>query len=1074
MMPFRIGSLLLMGMLLSMNSMAALQVNNLRCEYKVAPLGLDTTTPRLSWQLTSEERGQVQSAYQILVASSAATLQKNVGDLWDSGKVESDQSTFIPYGGTALGSKDQCFWKVRVWDGNDKASGWSESTRWTMGLLSPEDWSAEWIGYDAPTGDEAVDAPALNMGKAQWIWYPDGNPASAAPIGEVAFRTTFTVDSGRAIKETALYLTADNWARPYLDGVELEGTVTDFNQVMRIDLLRVLTPGEHTLAILADNKGDAPNPAGLIARVVVDYVDGTDLVVESGPTWKALRDDRPSDWMAKAHADSSWSEAHAIGPAGTPPWPSPKLPAPTVLPPPPQLRSTFTAKKDIARATLYATAFGIYDTYINGKRVGDFIFAPGFTDYNKRVHYQTYEVTDLLNSDSENVFAALLGDGWYAGYLGFLPQLNVKSARDHYGAEPRFRGQLEIEYTDGSTQVVNTNADWKATYGHIREADMLMGETHDDAFATPGWLTANYDDSAWAPVATGTSNSAPVQAHPGTPVTAHEELPAQSMTEVTPGVYIYDIGQNFAGWAKVTLQAKAGERVQLRFGERLDADGLLYTTNLRKARCIDTFTIAEDGEVTLEPHFTFHGFQYVEISGVANPPAPEDVVGVVLQSVIEPAGKFESSEPLLNQLFHNIVWGQKGNYLEIPTDCPQRDERMGWTGDAQFFIPTALYNMDCGAFYTKWLVDLVQDSQLENGSFADVAPHVALGGGSVAWGDAAMICTYQIYRYYGDTGIIRQHFPNLVRGMEFLESTSEGGIRSKMGYGDWLNKGGGAKDEVICTAYFAYLAELMEEMATAIGETEKAAHYGALKEEVKTAFAKNFINDEGVILESSQTGYALAFTMNLIPEALKAKAAEQFAGEIARFDNHLATGFIGTPRLLPGLADAGKIDLAYQLLMNTDYPSWLFQVTQGATTMWERWDGWTPENGFQDPGMNSFNHYAFGAVGEWLYSTVGGVAPLEPGFKRFEIAPKPGGGLTWAKTSYRSIHGLIRSNWKIDGNSFTLEVEIPVNTTAVVRLPEEFSRDVTVDGEPLSDHVGGQEFKFFVFGSGTYTICGEG
>ncbi len=1073
-MLIRAGLLSLIGVLISMNSLASVVVSDLRVEYKDAPLGIETTTPRLSWQLTSEARGQVQSAYRVLVASSEDLLKEDRGDRWDSGKVNSDATAFIEYGGTPLGSRDRCYWKVQVWDGEDQPSGWSAPSHWTMGFLSPDDWQAEWIGYDAPTGDEAVDSPALDMGKAQWIWFPEGNPAASAPVGKVAFRTTFTVEEGRAIKASALYLTADNWARPYLDGVELEGTVTDFNQVMRIDLMRVLGAGEHTLAILADNQGDAANPAGLIARLVVDYVDGSDLVVESGPSWKSFRDALADDWMASTFDDGAWSASHAIGPAGTPPWPAPKLPAPTLLPPPPQLRTAFETDSDIVRATLYATALGNYEAYLNGERVGDFVFAPGFTDYNKRVYYQTYDVSDLVKEDGENVFGALLGDGWFAGYLGFLPQLNVKSARDHYGDAPRFRAQLEIEYADGRVETVSTGDDWRASYGHIREADMLMGETHDLRKATNGWLNAGFDDSGWHPVATGTTNTAPVQAHPGTPVTPHEELPAVSRTESEPGVYIYDLGQNFAGWARVTLDGTAGERVQLRFGERLDADGSLYTTNLRKARCIDTVTLAEDGPLTWAPHFTFHGFQYVEISGIKNPPAPEDVVGVVLQSVIEPAGHFECSEPLLNQLFHNIVWGQKGNYLEIPTDCPQRDERMGWTGDAQFFMPTALYNMDCGAFFTKWLVDLIQDSQLENGSFADVAPHVALGGGAVAWGDAAMICTYQLYRYYGDTGIIRQHFPNLVRGMEFLESTSEDGIRSKMGYGDWLNKGGGAKDEVICTAYFAYLAGLMEEMATAIGETEKAAHYEALEEEVKAAFAKNFINDTGKILESSQTGYALAFTMDLIPETLKANAAEQFAEEIARFDNHLATGFIGTPRLLPGLAEAGKIDLAYQLLMNTDYPSWLFQVTQGATTMWERWDGWTPENGFQDPGMNSFNHYAFGAVGEWLYSTIGGIAPLDPGFKRFEVSPEPGGGLTHAKTSYDSIHGLIRSDWKIDGDRFTLEVEIPVNTTAVVRLPDGFSRDVTVDGEPLSDHVGGQEFKFFVLGSGTYTICGEG
>lgn len=1066
-MPLRFG-LLLTGLLVAMQSTAELRATNLRCEYRENPLGIDVSKPRLTWTLEADVPAQVQSAYQIRVASTPDQLAAGEGGLWDSGKVASDETTFIEYAGTPLQSRDQCYWKVRVWDGDGTASDWSEPARWSMGLLSPSDWSADWIGFDAPAdaATDPEDAPIQDMGDAQWIWYPEGNPAQSAPVGDVYFRVAIPVDSKRRLERAGLYITADNWARPYLNGTELEGTVTAFNQIMHIDITHPLQPRENVLAILGQNHGDAPNPAGLIARVVLEYADGPTVYVESGPKWKCARGEKPAGWTATDFDDSAWVAPVAIGPAGTPPWPLPKFPKPMHLPPPPQLRTTFDAGNGITRATLYATAFGIYEATLNGQRVGNFVFAPGFTDYHKRVYYQTYDVTDLIEPGGENVFGALLGDGWYAGYLGFLPQLPVDNARDHYGDRPRFRGQLEIEYADGRTEVIVTDGSWKAACGHIREADMLMGETHDYAQATDGWQQPGFDDSAWAPVSAGQPHDVPVQAHPGVPVTPHERIAAQSVAEVDPGVFIYDLGQNIAGWVEFTVDGTPGQRIQVRHGEMLDADGRLYTTNLRKARSIDTYTLAEDGRVTLAPHFTFHGFQYIELMGIDHALPLEDVTGVVLQSAIEPAGHFECSEPLLNQLFHNIVWGQKGNYLEIPTDCPQRDERMGWTGDAQFFMPTALFNMDCGAFYTKWLVDLIQDSQLDDGSFADVAPHVALGGGAVAWGDAAMICTYQLYRYYGDTRIIERHFPNLVRGMEFLENTSENGIRSNVGYGDWLNKGGGAKDEVIATAYFAYLAGLMEEMAAAIGESAQAAHYGALAERVRAAFIENFIDSEGKILESSQTGYALAFTMELTPDHLEQKAAKQFEAEIARFDYHLATGFIGTPRLLPGLAEAGQIDRAYQLLMNTDYPSWLYPVTLGATTMWERWDGWTPEEGFQDPGMNSFNHYAFGAVGEWLYSTIGGIRPVEPGFKHFEIAPKPGGSLTWAKTRYRSIRGLIRSEWERTADGLTLVVAVPVNTTATVVLPEPYRADVRVNDRAASPDAAGR----LALPSGQYTV----
>lgn len=1065
-MPCKLAALLLIGIFGSMNTLAAIQPTNLRCEYKTNPLGIDVTAPRLGWTLAADAPAQVQSAYQLLVASSLKNLQADQGDLWDSGKVASDDTTFIEYAGKALASRQSCYWKVRVWDGADTPSPWSAPALWTMGLLAPGDWSAEWIGYDAAVAaPPAEEAPVLDMGKANWIWFDEGKPGESAPLGDVYFRKTFSADPARILDSAKIYITADNAARAFLNGMELQATITTFNQIYEIDMTPFLKEGENVIGVIGKNAGDAPNPAGMVARIVLDYGEGASTFIESGADWKAVRDTAPDGWDKPGFDDGAWLAAGVIGAVGSPPWPVPAFPKPLDLPPPPQLRKDFAAGDGIKRATLYATALGLYDAFINGERVGDFIFAPGFTDYDKRVYYQTYDVTRMLKPGTQNSFAALLGDGWYAGYLGFLPQLPVKSARDHYGDKPRFRGQLEIEYADGRKETIATDASWKAAYGHIREADMLMGETHDYTHETKGWLQPGYDDSAWEAVATGTTSTVPVQAHPGSPVTRHERIAAQSVAEVEPGIHIYNLGQNLAGWAEIKLDGKAGQRVRVRFGERLDPEGKLYTTNLRKARCIDTFTLAEDGPITLEPHFTFHGFQYVEIAGVDEALPLENVTGVVLQSVIEPAGHFECSEPLLNQLFHNITWGQKGNYLEIPTDCPQRDERMGWTGDAQFFIPTALYNMDAGAFFTKWLVDLVQDSQLEDGSFADVAPHVALGGGAVAWGDAAMICTYQIYRYYGDTAIIQHHFPNLVRGMEFLEKTSENGIRKKMGYGDWLNKGGGAKDEVICTAYFAYLAGLMREMANAIGETDKAKHYAELEATIKDAFVKSFVGEDGKILESSQTGYALAFTMGLVPDALKEKAAAAFEAEVARFDNHLATGFIGTPRLLPGLAEAGKIDLAYQLLMNKDYPSWLFQVTQGATTMWERWDGWTPDKGFQDPGMNSFNHYAFGAVGEWLYSTIGGIAPLTPGFKTFEIAPKPGGGLTWATTHYRSIHGLIRSEWQIVGDEFKLEVEVPVNTKATVILPEGYRDKVLLNGEPTE--------RTLELSSGIYKISGQ-
>ena len=1057
-------------------SAEGLAVGGLRCEYKVDPLGIEVAKPRLTWLLESDAQGAAQEAYQILVASTPELLAADKGDLWDSGKVESRETALVPYGGKALEARARCHWKVRAWEAGAKAPGaWSAPALWTMGLMGPEGWSAEWIGYDAP--DPAAPAKAeepVVFTKAFWIWGTPGKFQDNAPVGMNFFRKVVDLPQDKAIASAKLYLAADNSAEAYINGAKVNGKADGFKNAAELDVTKKLTPGRNVIAVQAENSGDKANPAGMIAELVVAYADGSTLHIATDKTWKVAKANALGDWMRVDLDDSGWDNAPETVPNGSAPWGMLKGPGPLILPPPPYLRHEFAAKPGIKRATVYATALGLYELQINGQRVGEDVLTPGWTEFRKRVHYSTYDVTNLVKPDAQNCVGAILADGWYAGYIGFRLLVGMDRPRNYYGGEPRLRAQLEIEYDDGHIEKVVTNGDWKASYGPIREADLLMGEAQDLRLDNAGWSTPGYDAAAWQPVVTGTDAKIAVEPHPGDPVRRQEELPAKTVKEIKPGVFIYDLGQNMVGHARVKAKGKAGDKVQLRFAERLENNGEMYTINYRKARCIDTFTLRGDQEETLEPKFTFRGFQYVEISGLQTPPAPGDVVGVVVNSDITQTGTFECSEPLLNQLFHNIVWGQKGNYLEVPTDCPQRDERAGWTGDAQFFIPTAAYIADVGAFFTKWLVDLVQDSQAADGGFADIAPNLDLGTGTVAWGDAAIICTYNIYKYYGDTRIIAQHYDNLNKGMDYLRKTSDNFIRKKLGYGDWLNKGGGAKDEVICTAYYAYLSGLMAEMGQAINRADDAARYRTQREQIKDAFIKAFVAPDGKILESSQTGYALAFTMDLLPEDRKAGAANYFAEEIKKFDMHLATGFIGTPRLLPGLVNAGKRDIAYQLLMTKTYPSWLFPVTLGATTMWERWDGWTPDKGFQDPGMNSFNHYAFGAVGEFLFTDVGGIRNDSVGFKEITIAPHPGGGLTYANTSYNSIRGKITSNWKIEGKTFTLEVVVPPNVTAKVRVPAADPSKVTnsdlAHAQPQAAEEGA---AVFAVQPGRYTFGGE-
>ncbi|MFA7691289.1 MAG: family 78 glycoside hydrolase catalytic domain [Candidatus Hydrogenedentales bacterium] len=1046
---------------------STMQPISLTTEYRINPEGIDVPSPRFSWMLEAEQRDRVQSAYQILCADSEAHLAQDEGNLWDSGQVDSSDSLHIPYEGVALGSRTLCWWKLRVWDNEGAVSAWSAPARFSVGLLEKEDWQAQWIGGSQEDLVDLEIAGAPNVDQARWIWYPDEKPNENAPEGDCWFRYSLELPSSMGIISARLFMAVDNSAELWINGAQVglgEGTIDNWKRIRPFLVEGFLKPGSNTLAVKAHNTN---GPAGWIAALRIVGNNGTTVDLYSGKDWKCSNEDPGKNWLAAEFDDSSWRNAFEIGLLRSAPWEE-SVVHHAQFRPVAQLRRSFEAKPELRRAVLYVTALGIADFRLNGKRISADYFTPGWTDYRKRLYYHTYDVSEMLRSGETNVLSARLANGWYAGHIGHkFPGL--------YGTRPKLYGQLELEYADGTRECIPTDGEWRCSYGEIRGADLLQGENYDLRLSTPGWTGVDFDDASWEPVTLAEPEIVPplLEAYPGAPVRQFERFTAQSCTEPEAGVYVYDLGQNIVGWVRLQLAGKADQRIQVRHAEMLQDNGMVYTEALRSAQAADTYLLAQDGDVVLEPAFTFHGFRYVEIRGLEAALPPEAVTGIMMQADVPITAHFESSNPLLNQLAHNIAWGLKGNYLEAPTDCPQRDERLGWTGDAQFFMPTALYTAGIGAFFNKWLVDLIEDGQLENGSFPHVAPDVIFSGGAVAWGDAAMICPWLYYQFYGDKSIIERHYDRLIKGMDFLESTSSNYIRKDLGFGDWLNLGGGAKDEVICTAYFAYLADIMSQMADVIGRREEAARYAELHQTIRQTFIDNFVDEEGRILESSQTGYALAFAFDLIPEDLREKAAENYLKEIERFDGHLATGFIGTPRLLPTLSLAGHDDVAYSLLMNTDYPSWLFQVIQGATTMWERWNGWTPDEGFSDSRMNSFNHYAFGAVGEWLYSRIAGIRLETPGFKRIRIEPVPGGGLTNASMLYQSIRGTILSSWRIEDGQFFLDVDIPANTTATVRIPTSDADGVMEGGESL-DSVGivkessDAESISFHIGSGKY------
>lgn len=1078
--------------------------------------------PRLSWTLHSNRRGMMQSAYRLLVASSPEILASRKGDLWDSGKVVSSRSIQVEYGGKPLTSGQRCYWAVRVWDEKGEATNWSPTSYWSMGLLTPSDWKARWIGYDAaydrsltsPTdirvddksretgekGGEQEDA-LHNLRGLKWVRYP---LKQTKPGTTTLLRTVVNLPAERKVTRARLVLYADNIATAFINGQKI-GQAVRWDKTARLDATYRLHSGANTL-ILHITQNDLLPPS-VIGKLVISFDAGENLTVPIDRQWhsiQALPRDIDPRWDLPDFdlpnfdpgVAGGWMAAEAFD--GTP-WRGPAPVADVERMPVPYLRKKFNVSRPIKRATVYVTALGTYELHLNGAKVGNDVLTPGWTEFRKRVLYQTYDVTRMIHQ-GDNAIGALLGDGWYASVLAHLGK------RQYYGGKPRLLAQLDLELVDGTHQLIVTDDSWRASYGPLLHADLLIGCEYDSRRPLTGWDRPTYNDRSWKPVVLDTPLSPPasggkdsishtsasggkdgvsrtsasegkdgishtsanaknktalrekapvneekplVQAAVAEPSRPLEMLPTTKVTEPAPGCWTFDLGQNMVGWVRLKVKGDAGQRITVRYGEMLNPDGTLYTANLRSCPATDFFILSGAQEV-LEPTFTFHGFRYVEIRGLTGKPTPDMVTGVVVHTPMERTGTFSCSDPLLNRLYANIIWGQKGNYLEVPTDCPQRDERMGWTGDTQFFVPTAAYNYNIAPFFTRWL-QICRDDQYPDGTFPHVVPDIMGGGGATAWGDAALLCAYQIYRVYGDTRLVATHFSAMERYMRWLDTKTQNGITNVGGFGDWLNLGGGAESRAIDTAYHIYLARIMAEMAQAIGRKTEANDYIQIHDRCKEAFQAAYLQPDGTLKGCSQTGYALAFTMDLLPEDTEVRkaVANKYVEEIHRFNDHLATGFIGTPRLLPGLDLAGRNDIAYKLLLTKTYPSWLYQVTLGATTMWERWNAWTPEGGFGDVSMNSFNHYAFGSVGEYLYSTVGGIRPGSPGYKTIIIRPAIEPGLTWAKSSFLSPHGPIATSWRRQGHRLSLEVTIPANTTARIYVPSSATEPITESGKPL-------------------------
>jgi alpha-L-rhamnosidase len=758
--------------------------------------------------------------------------------------------------------------------------------------------------------------------------------------------------------------------------------------------------------------------------------------------------------------------------------------------PAPYLRKEFKITRQVISARLYATALGLYECYINGMRVGDALLTPGWTDYNKHVQYQVYDVTDLIQPGA-NACGAILGDGWSVGHIAWV-------GRQRYTDRPQLLAQIGLTYSDGSQEIIASDKSWKITQSPILESDMLMGESYDARRELKDWCNPGYDDSSWWSAEVFAEHGAALVATNGPTVKRQEELQPVKIHEIPDFVnqrWIFDLGQNMVGWIRLRVCGEKGTTVSIRYAEVLNPDGTLYTANLRTARNTDYYTLKGGEEETWEPHFLFHGFRYVELLGFPGIPTEETITGIVIHSDLPPTGTFECSDPLINQLQHNIVWGQKGNFVDVPTDCPQRDERLGWTGDAQVFIRTAAFNMNVASFFTKWTRDL-EDAQFPDGAYPAVAPNPSawsIGDGGPAWADAGVICPWTIYQCYGDARLLEARYASMQRFIEFLSQTSRNGLRCYAeytgwhGFGDWLaldgsdGREGGTSKELIGTAFFAYSSHLLVRIANILGNGEDADRYDKLSKQAREAFVKHFVLPDGTLKGGTQTSYVLALQFDLLPQDFRSIAVAELVRNIEQRDNHLSTGFVGTPYLNRVLSDMGNLDTAYALLKQTTWPSWLYSVTQGATTIWERWDGWTHDKGFQDQGMNSFNHYAYGAVGAWMYAVIGGIDldSEQPGYKHIIMRPRPGGGLAYAKAGLLSMYGLIRSEWTLQNGVFDWHITVPSNTTATIYVPAKDISHVTENGQPVETAQGvtflrmENEYVAFTVNSGSYAFSSK-
>ena len=1011
------GAASIAGIGVNARSMESLGVGDLRVDAIPTSLNLHSAAPRLSWKLQSTRRATMQRRYRVGVASSREKAMKGVFDLWDSGHVESAQSFDIRYRGKPLTSRTRCYWQVEVWD-EQEAHARSAIASWEMGLLREADWTSAWIGA------ETAIMRADRLAGLPWL-----GGSNDGQVGRAGRSYRLAIDLPQPATLT-IFLNANRQPEAFMDGnpVPLPPRDPDaFGPPPPYKVTMSAPQGRHLLALFVPGRAGAKPPrCAMLVRAELRSgetlrIDGTRARTAAG---------RPDHWNGPGLGDQDWEVVRAAAGEGA------AFPGEGAF----LLRRAFEAAGSVRSARLYMAALGSYVPMLNGRRVGDRQVTPEWTDFRRHVLYRAYDVTDMVKPGA-NVLGAIVGDGWYGSYL-------APAGRFGFGGAPlRLRAQLEIDYADGRREVIASDDHWSVARASITSSEIYNGEDVDARREQPGWAEVGFSPhtSRWEPAQAVDTAKIALLGAALPPIKPSRLLKPNSIDRRSDGSTVVDFGQNFAGWVRLRVQGESGRKLTLRFAELLTEGGEVDQSNLRAARATDSYTLRGGaGEETFEPLFTYHGFRYVQIEGLSGPLTADAIDGVVVHSSLSETGQLTLGQHVPQRLWQNGLWSQRSNFFGTPTDCPQRDERLGWTGDAHVFWDAACFNMDTAAFTRKFMLDL-RDGQREDGSFPDMAPdsdraNFTGPGSSPGWGDAGVFLPWTSWQRFGDTAVIDEHWAAMDRFLESIRLPNPDLLwKNRRGndYGDWLSLDGKepgdptTPKDLVGTAMWKAAADAMADMAAATGRSDDNRRYRDLSGAIGRAFNRAYVRPDGLVGNGSQTGYILALHFNLLPEGLRGPATDKLVADIERRGKLLSTGFLGTPYSLDVLADAGHDRLVYDLLLRTAYPSWGYMIAHGATTIWERWNG--------DVGsrvMNSFNHYALGAVAGFMFRRIAGINPTAPGFTRFEFNPVFDGRMRKAGGRYESQAGLIATAWEWRSDrDFALAISVPANARCALHLP---------------------------------------